>query len=231
MDHNEASRLMASEKYLLDELSPTEMEAFEEHLFACNECALDVRAGSLLLEHGKVELANPTPRVVPAEVRPSRGFVWWWPSFAVPAMAILLVVVGYQNLVTLPAMRGALAEDRMPKILPAASLVSSVVRGSTPSVISARRGKQFFLPVDIQAQSAFESYVVELQNPAGGVQWSLPVSSESAKNTLPIGAPGVNEAGHYEVVVLGRNAQGKDSEIARYPFELQFAGAANPEAK
>jgi anti-sigma factor RsiW len=231
MDHSEANRLMATEKYLLDELSPADMEAFEEHLFDCNECALDVRAGSLLLEHGKAELANPTPRVVPAEVRPSRGFAWWWPSFAVPAMAILLVVVGYQNLVTFPAMKGALAEYRVPRILAAASLVGSVARGSTPSVIEARRGRQFLLPVDIQAQSAFESYVVELQNSAGVVEWSLPVSSESAKNTLPIGAPGVYEAGHYEVVVLGRNGQGQDSEIGRYPFELQFARAANPEAK
>jgi|SRR5579863_5643534 len=231
MDHSEASHLMATEKYLLDELSPAEMEAFEEHLFGCNECALDVRAGSLLLEHGKVELAKPAPRVVPPEVRPSRKVAWRWPSFAVPAVAILLVVVGYQNLVTLPAMKGALAENRMPKLLPAASLVSSVARGATPSVIKAQRGKQFFLPVDIQAQSAFESYVIELQNPAGGVEWSLSVSSESAKNTLPIRAPGVNEAGHYEVIVLGRNVQGQDSEIVRYPFELQFAGAANPEAK
>jgi hypothetical protein len=144
-------------------------------------------------------------------------------------MAILLVVVGYQNLVTLPAMRGALAENRIPKILPAASLVSSTVRGSTPSVIEAHRGDQFLLPVDIQAQSAFQSYVVELQNPAGGVEWSLPVSSELVKNTLTLQAPGMERAGRYEVVVLGRNAQGQDSEIGRYPFELQFAGAANPE--
>jgi hypothetical protein len=228
MNHNEASRLMASEKYLLDELSPAEMEAFEEHLFDCNECSLDVRAGSLFLEHGKVELANPTPKAIPTEGRPSRGFTWW-PAFAVPAMAILLVVVGYQNLVTLPAMRGALAENRIPKILPAASLVSSTVRGSTPSVIEAHRGDQFLLPVDIQAQSAFQSYVVELQNPAGGVEWSLPVSSELVKNTLTLQAPGMERAGRYEVVVLGRNAQGQDSEIGRYPFELQFAGAANPE--
>jgi len=86
MNHNEASRLMASEKYLLDELSPAEMEAFEEHLFDCNECSLDVRAGSLFLEHGKVELANPTPKAIPTEGRPSRGFTWW-PAFAVPAIA------------------------------------------------------------------------------------------------------------------------------------------------
>ncbi|MGA2019633.1 MAG: zf-HC2 domain-containing protein [Candidatus Sulfotelmatobacter sp.] len=231
MDHSEASRLMASEKYLLDELSPTEMEAFEEHLFGCHECALDVRAGSVFLEHGKVELANPTPEGgrVTAEVRPSRGFSWWRPAFAIPALAILLIVVGYQNLVTFPAMKGALAENKAPRILPAASLVSSAVRGTTPSVIEVRRGEQFLLPVDIQPQSAFQSYVVELQNSAGGVQWSLPVSSESAKNTLTIQAPGMNTAGHYDVVVLGRNAQGQNSEVGRYPFDLQFTRAANPE--
>ena len=163
MDHSEASRLMASEKYLLDELSPTEMEAFEEHLFGCHECALDVRAGSVFLEHGKVELANPTPEGgrVTAEVRPSRGFSWWRPAFAIPALAILLIVVGYQNLVTFPAMKGALAENKAPRILPAASLVSSAVRGTTPAVIEVGRGEQFFLPVDIQPQSAFQSYVVE----------------------------------------------------------------------
>src|SRR5580658_5165757 len=102
MDHGDASRLMASEKYLLDELSPAEIEAFEEHLFACPECALDVRAGSLFLEQGKLELANPAPKVdrIPVEVRPSQRFPWWRPAF-IPVMAILLIVVGYQNLVTL----------------------------------------------------------------------------------------------------------------------------------
>src|ERR1022692_1444688 len=55
MDHSEASRLMASEKYLLDELPPSEMEAFEEHLFGCHECAMDVRAGSVFLEHRSEE--------------------------------------------------------------------------------------------------------------------------------------------------------------------------------
>jgi hypothetical protein len=232
MDHGDASRLMASEKYLLDELSPAEMEAFEEHLFACHECALDVRAGSLFLQHGKTELANPAPLVgrVAAEARLSRGFPWWRPAF-MPAMAILLIVVGYQNLVTLPAMKGALAENKVPRLLPAAALVSSTSRGSTPSLIEVRRGEQFLLPVDIQSQDAFQSYVVELQNSAGRVEWSLPVSSESAKNTLTLQAPGVNQAGHYQVVVMGRNAKGENSEVGRYPFDLQFAGAANPEPK
>src|SRR5580704_10174346 len=131
MDHSEASRLMA----------------FEEHLFACHECAMDVRAGSAFLEHSKAELANFSPRVErrAAEVRPSRGFAWWRPALAIPAMAILLIVVGYQNLVTYPAMKGALAENKAPRILPAVSLVSAVTRGSPPSVIAVRAGEPFLL--------------------------------------------------------------------------------------
>lgn len=231
MDHSEASRLMASEKYLLNELSPTEMAEFEEHLFGCHDCAMDVRAGSVFLEQGKAELANSAAdtRRIAAEVRPSRGFPWWRAAFAIPAMAILLIVVGYQNLVTYPALKGALAQNRAPRILPAAALVGSATRGATPATIDVRPGEPFLLPLDIPSQNAYQSYVVELQNPAGVVQWSLPVSSELVKNTLTIGAPGVEKAGRYEVIVLGRNAQGETSEVGRYPFELQFAGAANPQ--
>jgi hypothetical protein len=177
-----------------------------------------------------VELASSAPRAgsIAAESRPSRGFSWWRTAFAVPAMAILLIVVGYQNLVTYPALKGALAENRAPRILPAAALVSSATRGATPTMIDVHAGEPFLLPLDISPQNAYQSYVVELQNPAGVVQWSLPVSSELVKNTLTIAAPGVDKAGHYEVVVLGRNANGETSEIGRYPFDLQFAGAANP---
>ena len=231
MDHNEANRLMASEKYLLDELSPTETEEFEEHLFGCHDCAMDVRAGSVFLAQGKVELANSAAKTgrIAAEVRPSRGFSWWRAAFAVPAMAILLIVVGYQNLVTYPALKGALAENRAPKILPAAALVSSATRGAEPTTVEVRAGEPFLLPLDIPPQNAYQSYVIELQNPAGVVQWSLPVSSELVKNTLTIGAPGVDKAGRYEVVVLGRNGRGENSEVGRYPFDVRFASTANPE--
>lgn len=233
MDHSEASRLMASEKYLLDELPPDALEAFEEHLFGCPECALDVRAGSLFLEQSKLALVSPAAAAsrVPAEARePSGWFAWWRPAFAIPAMAVLLFVIGYQNFVTYPALKGALAENKVPSILPAASLVSAVTRGSNSSAIAVHPGESFLLPLDIPSQNAFQSYVVELHNPAGGVEWSLPVSAEAIKNTLPIRAPGVDKAGRYELIVFGLSAQGeKVSEVGRYPFELQFAMAANPQ--
>jgi len=231
MDHSEAIRLMASEKYLLDELPPDEAEAFEEHLFGCHECAMDVRAGSLFLEHSKVELASPFPAAerVPDRRVSAGWFAWWRPAFAIPVMAVLLLVIGYQNLVTYPALKGALAENKLPRLLPAAQLVSGATRGASPSALVVHPGKRFLLPLDIAPQNVFQSYIVELYNPAGGLEWSLPVSSEEIKNTLPIGAPGVDQAGRYEMVVIGLNARGeKVSEVGRYAFDLQFARAANP---
>ena len=223
MDHSEAVRMMASEKYLLDELQPEEVEAFEEHLFSCHECAMDVRAGSLFLEHSKVELASP--RAVAA---PSGWFAWCRPAFAVPAMALLLLVIGYQNLVTVPAAKRAVAENRSPRILTVAPTVSGITRVNGASSITINKGEPFFLPVEIPGQDGLQGYSVEFHNPAGGVEWSRSVSAEEIKNTLTILAPGVTQAGKYEVVVSGMNAQGQQQEVGRYPIELKFPGAANP---
>jgi anti-sigma factor RsiW len=48
MEHDEAEKSQAVERYLLGELPVTEREAFEEHYFSCPECAEEVRAGLLL---------------------------------------------------------------------------------------------------------------------------------------------------------------------------------------
>jgi hypothetical protein len=230
MDHREAVDRMASEKYLLDELAIDEREAFEEHLFECHECAADVRAGSVFLERSKVELAKPVPLRVPASDRESLGwFAWLRPALAVPAMALLLIVVGYQNLVTYPALKGAVAENRVPKILPAAALVSSARRGAGGPVTIVHAGEPFLLPLDISSKTVFHSYRVEFHDPAGALEWSLPAGAQAVADTLTISVPGVNKPGRYEIVVLGLNENGGTSEVGRFPLQLQFpAGVGNP---
>ena len=43
MEHDEAIRSQAAERYAAHELSPAEQDAFEAHFFDCQECADDVR--------------------------------------------------------------------------------------------------------------------------------------------------------------------------------------------
>ena len=83
MNHADAVRMNATEKYLLNELDSAELDRFEEHMFDCQECALDVRAAAAFLEHSKNVLAKAAPvpvpvlRPVPAPT-PSPG----WPGCA-----------------------------------------------------------------------------------------------------------------------------------------------------
>ena len=49
MSHDEAIQMLATERYLLDEFDLKLREEFEEHVFDCRECTLDLRAGVMFL--------------------------------------------------------------------------------------------------------------------------------------------------------------------------------------
>ncbi len=56
MDHNEALRRHAVEKYVLGELPPSLRDEFEEHLFECQECAQDVKAAAEFVDNVRAVL-------------------------------------------------------------------------------------------------------------------------------------------------------------------------------
>ncbi|MGA9964663.1 MAG: zf-HC2 domain-containing protein [Terriglobales bacterium] len=228
MDHSESIRLMAAEKYLLGELAPELREQFEEHFFDCQECALDVRAGAALVEHSKVVLSEPiavSPARVPVPARTKPGWLAWLrPALVVPVLAVLLAVIGYQNLVTYPKLKGEVAVVNRPLILASASLINANTRGAGRTVVSARQGEPFLLFVDIPADTRFSSYAAELEGPDGSSEWSLTIPAETAKDTVPIRVPPGNHGrGVYILVVRGVDSSGgKGIEVGRYPFELQI---------
>src|SRR5579859_1674339 len=105
MDHTEVVRQKMTESYLLDELDPEVRDEFEAHFFDCADCAVDIRAGAQFVAHTKLVLSEPPEttlaRVPAAGDGASRGWLAWLrPAFAAPALALLLAVIGYQNLVT-----------------------------------------------------------------------------------------------------------------------------------
>jgi Putative zinc-finger len=228
MDHGEAIDLMAAEKYLLGELTPESREQFEEHFFDCQECALEVRAGAAFVEHSKVVLSEPvavSPLKVPVPVPAKPGWLAWLrPALVVPVLAALLAVIGYQNLVTYPKLKGEVAVFNRPQILASASLINANTRGASKTVVSARQGEPFLLFVDIAGEARFSSYVAELDGPAGNSEWALTIPAETTKDMVPIRVPADHRgAGTYTLVVRGVDPTGeKGPEIGRYSFELQI---------
>jgi anti-sigma factor RsiW len=104
MDHVEAVKTLAIERYLLEEMTQEERDAFEEHFFSCAECADDAREAAAMREgvRGGLALAaratmerGDGPRVVPMRPAAAR----WRSSVALPwaAAALLAVGLGYQT--------------------------------------------------------------------------------------------------------------------------------------
>src|ERR1700758_4715067 len=107
MNHELVVRQKMTERYLLDELDPQQRDEFEDHLFDCPECALDVRAGATFVEQSKAILAESAPETATVRVPVSVPvkpvwFAWLRPVFAAPALALLFVIAGYQYLVRVP---------------------------------------------------------------------------------------------------------------------------------
>jgi len=230
MDHDMVVRQKMTERYLLSELDPAARDEFEEHFFDCKECALDVHAGALFVEQSKVVLAEK-PELVAAALPPTasvgavpRWLTWFRPAMVVPVMVMLLIVIGYQNLVIYPQLRQALNN---PQVLPWAS-VNVGTYGSEGPVITTRPGEGFLLFVRIPPEGRYSHYTAELYNPGGKLEWSLtiPVASgkeTSAQDQWPVQVPGANrEAGSYTLTVRGVTAAGESKDIGRTSFELQI---------
>ena len=119
MDHGEATQMMAAERYLLDELSPEQRDAFEQHLFCCPDCALYIRAGAAFINEARSQLSKDAiaPAASPPASLPRQKkspWSWLWqPAFAVPVFATLLAVVAFQNFSTIPSLRRSATEPRV----------------------------------------------------------------------------------------------------------------------
>ncbi len=224
MEHSEAIQLMAAEKYLLDELSADVRDEFEEHLFGCHECAMDMRTASAFLEQGKAVLAEPVVATVREKEKSRPGlFGWWRPAFAIPAMAALLLVIGYQNLVTLPQLTRSLNKPQpralnKPQLLPATTV--HLLTYGTPTPLVVHQGGGFLLNVIAPPDHRYPAYEADLRSPAGGVE-SVAISA-SDDDTWPIVFPGANrQSGTYHVVVHGIMAGGQSVEVGGASFQLQ----------
>jgi hypothetical protein len=221
MDHNEAVRLKITERYLLDELDSEQREQFEEHFFDCQECALDVRAGAMFVVQTKAALAEKPVTTPKPEAGKSRAgwLTWLRPAFAVPVMAVLLAIIGYQNLIQIPYQQQAANQMQAP---PHASINISTRGGSVHQVI-AHPGQGIVLLLTIPPDPSYTSYILELYNQAGRLQWSLTIPASMSDDFYPITIPGAGlQEGTYKLAVSGMTAAGQSTKLDSSTIELQI---------
>src|SRR5271168_2771935 len=234
MDHEEAVRLQAAEKYLLGELPKEQHAAYEEHYFDCSACAEEIKATVAFMESSRQLVREEALQPVDAKglapdptPRPGGWFAWLRPAFAVPAMAALLFFIGYQNSVTIPGLQQSLARIPVAEVVRSFSVMSSASRGegSSPQPISVGAYEDWQLDVDPPGNSA-SGYVFQIQNESGRVLATFSVSAEVAKNTVPVKIRGGSlQPGKYTLVIFkGQTPAQADnrSAAAQKPFVVEF---------
>jgi hypothetical protein len=233
MNHSEAVQQMATERYLLDEMSPEVRDAFEEHFFDCPECAMDLRAATAFVDEAKVQLPELTsPLSVPSgsraslpaetkEKKQSWFSSWWRPAFAAPVFATLLAIIGYQNLVTYPALKSEANEP----ILSSTVFLHSGTRSINPAEVNFDPKHGVALLVDTPQQQGYVSFLFELRDPQGKIVFSIatPKDSQSADGTLSLAIPGAGlHDGAYTLAISGVGSNGEHTEIELHTLDLHL---------
>ena len=212
IDHQEAVKNLMAERYLLGELNTAEREAYEEHLFACDACFGQVKAGTEFVGHlRRIGVEDPATDVVaPGWKQSLRSALRPAPAFALAA-CILAGTSLYQNMITIPMLKGPQAESRY--------MVTEASRGN--SVVKAQRTSRIRLAVEFGSTKEFVSYEAQIQTADSKVKYtvsSLQPSQDTIEFSLYAGAL---QPGKYVLVVYGRDGETK-RELARNPFTMQF---------
>ena len=220
MDHDLAMKSQACEKYLLGELSPELRDAYEEHYFGCAECAAQLQAAAEFMAAGRGILAAVPAAVPQADyVRVPRGWMRWMnPLVAIPAFAVLLLVIGYQNVVTIPHWKQA-AE---PRVLRMYSLISANTRSEGGLVFSVTADEPFGVYVDVPVDPAYANYLLRLEDPAGGSTLLRSLTAQEAQKTQVVTVDPGKKSGKFAVVVSGLNTPGAEASLAKEIARLQF---------
>lgn len=230
MNHQQALETMATERYLLREMTPEERRLFEEHYLECAECLEAVTFGTDFLEagqevareqrHARTTAAVPTwrERLLPV-------FAGWLRPAPALAFALLLCLLGigyqintiHQQQQTIADLKGLRPEFRL--------VVAGEARGGPGEarVITVRRNTQLSVKVEFAPGEQFTPYRADILAHGRAVKYSLPLSvgpsDDSVSFSIPAEALG---PGTYALVIRRQSRNGNSKDLEKH-FVLQFA--------
>jgi len=229
MDHSEAVRLQAAEKYVLGELPQAIREEYEEHYFDCTECALDLKAAVVFVDTSREVLRSEKEKSVEIDRVPEPGewFSWIKPWVAVPTFAALLLLLGYQSFVTVPRVKEQAASDAAQILFNSYPLRGVNTAGEDGRTLSIRPEEAFLLNFDFVPTRSFDSYIAQLEDGEGHTLLQLRIAGGNANREahLPIPAR-MLRPGKYILAFYGDpGASGKirsQNDAGRLSFTVEF---------
>jgi Putative zinc-finger len=229
MDHSEAARIKAVEKYILGELPPELRDQFEEHYFDCPECASDIRALARLRNVSRLVLEeeDKAAEVPSAEKRPRRGwFPWLRPVFGVSAIVLLAAIVIFEETVTIPALKKRAGSQSVAQVYESSFRVQGTTRGENASKVSIRPGQSFALDFDFTPSRMFTSYKGVLVDASGTAIETFDIPGEEANKELHLVFPGAKvHAGSYDLIFSAVNGASltdpRAGEVQRISFIVE----------
>ncbi|GAC1630052.1 MAG: hypothetical protein NVS9B14_00160 [Candidatus Acidiferrum sp.] len=224
MDHIEAVRMQAVEKYILGELSPLLRAQFEEHYFDCADCALNLRAGVAFAAASRQYFAEVLLPVAPVPAPRVGWFAWLKPLVAVPAFAVLLAIIVYQNAVSIPKLKQEVGSGTTTAAIAAPWFpIYTASSHSAGPRIEVQPNQPFYLSFDItdQPRGADSVFLVQLKDSSGKILIESTVPAERAHDSLALPVPAGIQPGDYQLVITDRSAGG--STLGRpLPFTVAF---------
>jgi hypothetical protein len=239
MTHQQAVDGMASERYLLDEMSEVERFEFEAHYFDCVDCAEDVRLAHVIREEAQRGAARPSVEsaflgrrsaeregggrtesdVVSFFGRRSanRESGWRRPMVALPwaAAAGLAMMVSYQSLVTVPELRDAVAPESLTPVM-----LRGATRGAAP-VVTLADGQRFVtLSIDLVSppQTGALRYELVRAGQPPLLSGDAPLPPRGASLLLLVPAVELERGARYSLII--RTADSANAVIGEYNFDV-----------
>lgn len=224
MDHLDADKMKAVERYMLGDLSVAEVEEFERHFFDCPQCSEELRALTIFQENARAVFIEQDLAPMPASVTVPESAASWWQRFSPLsahrqwAMALGALLIGILS------GYGLFASRENVQAVSAYPLYAQA-RGEETIVAPAAGSEFYTLYLDRTWDGEYASYRAVLREASspGSEKFALAVDVGAPGDAIHVLVPTHKvAAGRYVLVMQGVSGTGKETELATFPFTLRF---------
>lgn len=230
IDHEQAIKTMMAERYLLGELTESERDAYEAHLFDCQTCFDQVKAGTEFVSYLK-QIGAEEPVTTTVVQPPRRQFLDYFsrPIFAPVFAMLFLCFVG------LSLYQGRVIHKFKESRAMAATTIKEARRGDGGNVVRAPQNGIFTLRLLFDPQPDYTSYEGQIykdDGTASSANPSLPkgntilksfnITGQDAQDAVDVYLySGDLHEGDYALDIFGVKPGSPKTKIATYYFKLQ----------